>query len=189
MLSFYLLKPDIFENKKALNYYYEFLNTRNIKIQGEYDVESWLELSKILYEPYNEIDIERIKKIRKQMIVTIKGYQLFYPDIAMVNTFDVDEDILPSLYNFKKELRKKYVYDEEKYYLSFEEKIPVDVEIKEVDIESLKCKTLIVPKPIIKEGYDMVFFNMIHFPDPYKECVERDMNVLRENKILVKNKR
>ena len=189
MLSFYLLKPDIFENKDALDYYYNFLKTKNIEIQGEYDVNSWMGLSKILYEPYNEFDIEKLKTLRKQMIVTIKGYQLFYPDIAMVNTFDVNENILPSLYNFKKELRKKYVYGDEKYYLSFEEEIPVDMEIKEVDIERLRCKTLIVPKPIIKEGYDMVFFNMIHFPDPYKECLERDMNVLRENKVLVKNKR
>ena len=112
MLAFYLLKPDILKDEIALNYCYQFLYDYNIEIKGEYLISNWIDISKRLYEPENEIDIDKIRLLRKQMITTIKGYQIAYPDEAMVIVIDVDESMLPLLFNFKKELRKKFVYNE-----------------------------------------------------------------------------
>lgn len=181
MQAFYLLKPDILTDKKALDYYYKFLSDQKIKIYDEYLINNWINLSKLLYEPDYEKDIEKIKKIRKQMITTIKGYQLFYEDKALINTIEADQNRLQDLYDFKKELRKQFVYDEEKYYLVFEEDIPTDKKLSDINIENIKCNAIIVPKMIKKEGYNLVYFNKIHFPDPTKEAVNRDLIIIEEN--------
>lgn len=188
MLAFYLLKPDILKDEVALNYCYQFLYDYNIEIKGEYLISNWIDVSKRLYEPENETNIDKIKLLRKQMITTIKGYQISYPDEAMVIVIEVDENMLPLLFNFKKELRKKFVYNEKKVYLLFHNELPLDKKLVDIDIENIKCSSIIVPEIINKEGYNLVYFNKIHFPDPTKEAVNRDMKILEENGVAQKVK-
>ena len=188
MLAFYLLKPDILKDEVALNYCYDFLNEQGIIIKGEYLINNWIDISKRLYEPDNELDNDRIRLLRKQMITTIKGYQLTYPDIAMVILIEVDEEMLPMLFKFKKDLRKKFVYNEKKLYLLFQHDLPLDKKIIDIDIESIKCSSIIVPEIINKDGYNLVYFNKIHFPDPTIEAVNRDLKIIEENGDIEKTK-
>ena len=180
MVVFYLLKPDILNDTLALDYYYNYLEENNIKIYDEYLINNWIELSKVLYEPDMETDIDKIKTIRKQMITTIKGYQLFYEDKAKICILEADESKLQELYNFKKALRKRFVYNNDKYYLVFEEDIPLDRKISDIDIENIRCRTIVVPSNMEVNGYDMIYFNKIHFPDPYKEAIIRDLKIIEE---------
>jgi hypothetical protein len=188
MLVFYLLKPDILNDKEALDYYYKYLESQNYKIYDEYIINNWIELSKALYEPDSITDIEMLKKLRKQMITTIKGYQLFYEDKAKITVFDADENKLQELFNFKKDLRKRFVYNTDKYYLVFEEDIPLEKKLCDIDIESIKCKSIIVPGGENCNEPNMIYFNKIHFPDPTIEAVNRDLRIIEENGVVDNNK-
>ena len=188
MLVFYLLKPDILDDKASLDYYYKYLESQNLKIYDEYTINNWINLSKLLYEPYNINDIEKLKIIRKQMITTIKGYQMFYDDKAIISILEADKNKLQELYNFKKDLRKRFVYNNDKYYLVFEEDIPLDKKICDIDIENIKCKAIVVPNNVdINEG-NMIYFNKIHFPDPTVEAINRDLKIIEENGVVDNNK-
>ena len=181
MRAFYLFKPDILNDIEALNYCYSFLNNQGIEIKGEYLINNWIDISKLLYEPSNETDIDKIKLLRKQMLTTIKGYQIAYKDEAIVIIIEVEEELLPLLFNFKKELRKKYVYGEEKMYLLFENELPLDNKLSDINLEKIKCTSILVPKLIDIQGYNLVYFNKIHFPDPTKAAVNRDLRIIEEH--------
>ena len=115
MDGFYLLKPDMLENKEALNYYLDFINSTDyLSLQDNYLIEDWSYISKILYEPnINNLSLDKLKELRKKMLVTIKGYDVFFKNKpAIISTISIKDDSkLQELFDFKKKLRKIFVYN------------------------------------------------------------------------------
>lgn len=191
MYTFYLLKPDMLQDKEALEFYKNFLYEQRINIIYE-DEFNWINTAKILYEPSDINDIEKLRLIRKHMITTIKGYQMYYENVCVINLFNISEDRIEEFYDFKKKLRQKFVYNSDKYYISFYDKLSLDTEIKNINIESLSCKVVIKRyfETFYDANYSMAFFNRIHFPDPNPMSIEHDLRILldnkNENKFLIK---
>ena len=183
MRGFYLLKPDMFTSQEALAYYMDYVkNNDNIKSTEFYEIPDWITLSKILYEPNNNIPLEELKKIRMQMLVSIKGYDLFYKDKGgLLNCIDIkDPTKLQELFDFKKELRRRYVYQEKKNYIQFLNDINLERKLIDIDLSQMDCLTRTVEhdEEIEDPNYHLIFFNKIHFPDPTIEAIERDLDCI-----------
>ena len=114
MKAFYILKPDIFDDIEALKYYIDFVNAETyVNFDEFYEINDWVELSRILYEPRFEKNDLRLFDLRKKIMSTIIGYNSLYKNkkalLSIVETSSISD--LQKLYDFKKELRRKYVYD------------------------------------------------------------------------------
>lgn len=192
MLGFYILKPDMVLSKESIDYYISEMKKNNsVNLLEFYNIEDWVKLSKILYEPDdNSLSLNELKELRKRMLTTIKGYQEFYSNTnAILNIIEIkDCDKLQELYDFKKELRKKFVYNDRKVYLKFNNLTDEILENKlEIcNIEEINCEYEICDvnqKPSNKD-FNLIFFNKIHFPDPKIELIERDLNLIKEADII-----
>ena len=128
MEGFYLLKPDMLRDKETIKYYLEYVNSNKyISMQNFYVIDDWITLSKILYEPdSNNLLINELKKIRKQLLATIKGYDIFHkpiipsiphdkiPEFHIKNTFNKYYDSYPYFAYYaisdKRKLQEKYFF-------------------------------------------------------------------------------
>ncbi len=195
MKAFYILKPDCLQRKEVLEYYrkllYDIKYIRNIQ---QYQISSWKNLSCLIYEPNDSLVASLdIVKIRKQMLTTIKGYNIFYDDTAIINIFDVENDIslLKELEKIKYDIRKKFVLNTDKNYIKFLNLNDNDLlcnRLIDIDIDKLKvdCVRLNFDQVMEDENYKLAFFNCIHFPEPEVEFIEKDLDIIMSNNVLLK---
>lgn len=192
MLGFYIFKPDMVLSKESIDYYIsEMKKNNNVDILEFYNIEDWTKLSKILYEPDDRsISLKELKELRKRMLTTIKGYQEFYSNTnAILNIIEIkDCNRLQELYDFKKELRKKFVYNERKVYLKFNNLTDEILEnkLENCNIEEINCEyeTCDLNQTPSNQEFNLIFFNKIHFPDPKITLIKRDLKLIKEAGII-----
>lgn len=192
MLGFYIFKPDMVLSKESIAYYIsEMKKNNNVDILEFYNIEDWTKLSKVLYEPDDRsITLNELKELRKRMLTTIKGYQEFYSNTnAILNIIEIkDCNRLQELYDFKKELRKKFVYNERKVYLKFNNLTDEILEnkLENCNVEEINCKYEMCDVNQIpsNQEFNLIYFNKIHFPDPQTTLIKRDLKLIKEAGII-----
>lgn len=200
MKAFNIIKPDMIEDEESTKYYFSFLkNEMKIDTITQYKINDWVSLSKKLYEMdliNGDDTIENIVMRRKQLLTTILGYYMcFNNKYATANVFDIGitniELKLNQLSKFKKILRKKYVYDTDKYYLKILNMSDIDLEnsLEQINLGLIKSDLVTLPAntEFNEENYNMIFFNKIHFPDPDIEKIKSELNLLNENGVFNKS--
>ena len=188
MKAFYLLKPDMLKNKYFLEKYKEMIsNSGFLKSEGLYNVGNWVQLSKRLYDVYpSESRGIPNDEWRKKMLITIMGYYKYYrDDDALIDIIQVDENDLEKMEALKKEYRKLYVYNREKYFINIENNDDINYNnyMDHIDLSSVKANyyEMLEHSDITElNGYNLILFNKIHFPDPNKNDIERDQDIIQE---------
>ena len=200
MEMFNILKPDIINDEKALEFYFKNLQNKfGINDYTLYRIDNWVYISRLIYEldVSNKLDnVELVRAKRKQLLITILGYYIYYKNkSAFMNIYKIADEntcqLLKELNILKKDLRKKYVLNTDKYYLKIlnQDEIDFDLPLKSIDLDNIQTKVLSVPywKEISNPKYNMIFFNKVHFPDPNVEEIRTEINILRENGVFSKN--
>lgn len=197
MKLFNVIKPDMVNDIEAMAFYFECLkNNFYVEEYSMYSIKSWVDLSKKLYFFDSNQDLSK----KKQILTTILGYYLLYNDeSAIVNLYDVEninQEKLRQLYDLKKQLRKRYVLNTDKYYIRILNENIIDYAkpLDELQLEILDYEIVKVPfnNEYDVNGFRMAFFNKLHFPDPNFYIVNRELSLLAsenvfEQKNLVKH--
>lgn len=200
MLVFNIIKPDMINHSESINYYYDFINSNfDISSMNTYLISNWVDLAKKIYESEVEkqtTSITRLKKT-KEILTTILGYNLFYKENnALLNIYEVPLrtfETLELLVAFKKDLRKKYVYETDKYYIktiNFNES-NYEMPLSMVNIDNIELETFKIPfnQSFDDRDFNMVYFNKLHFPDPDPIAISKELKILKESGIICdKNK-
>lgn len=192
MLGFFILKPDMFHDWESVQYYLDFINgNAKLELLDFYRIRDWISLSKLLYEPQDvNLPLNELREIRRRMLITIKGYEEFYKDEeAVLSLFNMRHNTpLQELYDFKKQLRKKFVMNTRRCYMKFDDECSLDLNCTLKDCDTSKVHgSYIVSSDgteITEKGYDMIFFNKIHFCDAGYECLKRDMSIVESQNII-----
>lgn len=200
MELFNILKPDILNDQEALEFYFTNMKKRfNISDISLFQIDNWIEISKLIYEQdFNSSNLneEDILKKRKQILTTILGYYIYYQNaqayLSLYNINNVDENVLKSLSIFKKELRKNFVLNTNKYYLKILNSYDIDysLSLSSIDLANIDTKTVVIPpwQEFTGIDYQMIFFNKIHFPNPYFSDIFTELQIIEQNDILNENK-
>lgn len=195
MKAFYILKPDALKRNEVINAYQNILqNLRFINNREQYLIDSWKDLSCLLYDPFDKDITENEKAIiRKKMITTIKGYDYLYNDEpAIIDIFDVDESILTlkQLEEIKEYIRHKYVLNTDQNFIKFLDLSDEMLlkKLSEIPISDLNISHLRIgyDDDLLASGYSLACFNCIHFPDPNTKEIERDFDIIEKAKVLKK---
>ena len=199
MKVFYILKPDMLRNRDALKYYENGVLDSLFVHEAEFlYIRDWMEFSKLLYDQDDDLTLDELKAKRKKVLTTILGYRKYFEgESAILNTFEIpdDEKCLKELFDFKKRLRKLFVYGTDQHFVSIKDSNDISYENKIVtyDLSKLDLEYRILPSnaSMNDEKFNMIFFNKIHFPDPDSVSLKKDMELLRsygvfeeKNKIL-----
>ena len=94
MTGMYIIKPDMVNEPDAMTFYKMFLNDNpKINMKEQYKIDDWIELSKILYEPDNIKNLEELRRVRMQLMTTIKGYEHFFKkQTAILSLIEIDDN-------------------------------------------------------------------------------------------------
>jgi hypothetical protein len=192
MRTFYIQKPDMLRNPIAIKYCHDQLEKRgNIKLLDSYYIDDWVHISKLIYELKQPgLSSDEMKKIRKQLVTTIAGYNRYYPnEPAVISLLDVPDDShLTDLHRFKKDLRKQFVNSSDKYYIRYlnEEEIDFGQRLVNINLQTLSAeyKCLKCDQEMEDDRYNMIFFNHLHCPDPDINSVEHDLDLLQANGVF-----
>ena len=162
--------------------------TQQFNKRGEMTTKHVSEVSISNLENQKEILIKR-----KQLLTTILGYYKMFPNkdalAIFINTND-PEYVLSYLNDFKKKLRKKYVYKTAKNFIEYKEnidellKLPlydIDLDSINYNLETFQCDSDVESDDV----RNMIFFNKIHVPAEIKEN-DSQKKLLLNKKILVK---
>jgi hypothetical protein len=195
MEAFYIIKPDMIVRNNVMDYYNCVIdNLLYIENRRRYIISDWVDLSCMLYEPSDrEMSIDKLKKIRSQMLTTIKGYDYLYKDgEAYIDIFDIPDDIniLKELEEIKYNIRRRYVLNTPKNYFKFNSNMDelVCYELKDIPVRELDVSHMRVnyDEDIDNLDYRLAFLNCIHFPDSDYLSVSRDLDVIDRSKLLTK---
>lgn len=195
MKAFYILKPDMIDRIDVMRYYDEMIDGLSyISNRQQYLIDSWVELSCKLYEPSNSnLSIDELKRVRSQLLTTIKGYDYLFNDkYALIDIFDVPNniEIFKELERLKYQIRKKYVMMTPKNYFKFIDDIDELLcnKLKDIPVSSLNVSHIRVnyDEDLNDEGYRLAFLNCIHFPDPNENSILRDIEIIEDAKVLTK---
>lgn len=194
MKSLFILKPDMLEDEKAMEAFYEGLDEQGVMVLDQYFIHDWVEVSKALYQEDSTLTEEEKREKRKQILTTIKGYNDFYHGKdAILVVVDVKEENLKKLVGFKKKLRKDFVYETtDQRFLKFTDDMDFSQDLSSIDVSNLRVNYKVIPANATlkkQEGYRMCFFNKVHCPDPTVEAVERDFQVLTEAGVMSEENR
>lgn len=189
MKAFYILKPDMLENKEFLLAYREMIqDSKFMKSLGTYNLGNWCELASLLYDIYpSDKKQEDVIAWRKKMMITIMGYYKYYKEKeALIDIIDVPSDMLVAMEEKKKEYRKLYVYDRDKYFVNIasDGNISYNDCMSSIDLSKVNASYYMTKKGHDEEihvGYNLILFNKIHSPDPTREDIERDMEIIRKH--------
>lgn len=193
-----ILKPDALGNIQALVYYFEsiikFENVSSIKL---YELTNWTRISSLIYE-YDVVHGKDEKLIhRKKLLTSISGYyHIFNNQPGIVVLLDVKndiDDILKKLYILKKKIRQLFVSNNDLYYLKF---LNINSNILNLPLYDIKVPELRVDikrfpsnAPYDNIDYSMIYFNIIHSPDPSDLGeVMNSLNILEEEKVISNSK-
>ena len=195
MEAFYIIKPDMIVRNNVMDYYNGIIdNLSYIENRRRYMISDWVDLSCMLYEPSDrELSIDKLKKIRSQMLTTIKGYDYLYKDeFAYIDIFDIPDDIeiLEELEQIKYNIRRRYVLNTPKNYFKFNSDMDdlvscrlKDIPVRELDVSYIRVN---YDEDIDNLDYRLAFLNCIHFPDSDCLSVSRDLDVIDKSKLLTK---
>ena len=195
MKAFYILKPDALQRPEVLQAYEEIIGSQEyIENRQKYLIDSWVELSCLLYEPsYKVNDKNELRKLREQLLTTIKCYDYLYKNMpAVIDIFDIpnDEEYLKKLEKIKYLIRKEFVLCTDKNYLKFLNLSDQDLfnklcesKVNDLNISHIKVKH---DESINIEGYNLAYMNCIHISDPDRESIERDLGIVEKAKVLTK---
>lgn len=195
MVVFNIIKPDMINHSESISYYFDFVNSNfDSSSMDTYLISNWVELAKKIYELEVEKQTTSIEKLKKtkEILTTILGYSHFYKENnALLNIYDVPSrsiEALDNLVMFKKDLRKKYVYNTDKYYIktvNFNES-NYQKPLSMIDINNIKLETLKIPfnQTFDDENFRMIYFNKLHFPDPDPIVISKELKILEELGIL-----
>lgn len=187
MNAFFILKPDLLDNTELLEEYKKMLQLQEYLVHESYLlINDWVESSLRMYD-VSQLEPNK-ENIRKKMLITILGYYKYYKNKgAIIDLVRVDESDLIKMNQFKKDFREKYVVKSDKNYIC----------INNMDIIRLSSPLTNVPLNMveasyyktsydveeIKEGYNLIYFNKLHCPDPNIDCVNRDLDILDYKKL------
>ena len=200
---FNIIKPDMVNDTESMEFYINYLKYKlNIEIDKMYYLPDWPSVAQKLYDldlKNCDSDSEIIKK--RQLLTTILGYYIrFSNEPAKVSLYyldKIDENDLIQLSNLKKELRRRYVINNDKYYIKILNESIIDYSrpLSKIDLKTLETDIVRVPfdTEFSVPGYNMVFFNKLHFPDPDISVINRESVFLNsinafDEKRLVKRK-
>ena len=195
MEAFYIIKADMIVRNNVMDYYNGVIDDLSyIENRRRYIISDWVDLSCMLYEPSdNGVSIDKLKKIRSQMLTTIKGYDYLYKDnMAFIDIFDIPDDIniLKKLEQIKYNIRRRYVLNTPKNYFKFNSNIDdlvscrlKDIPVRELDVSHIKVN---YDEDILIPEYRLAFLNCIHFPDSDEISISRDLDVIDKSKLLAK---
>jgi len=203
MYLFNIIKPDMVNDTESMEFYIHYLKYKlNIEIDKMYYLADWPSVAQKLYDldlKNCDLDSEIIKK--RQLLTTILGYYIrFSNEPAMVSLYyldKIDKNDLIQLSNLKKELRRRYVINNDKYYIKILNESIIDYSrpLSKIDLKTLETDIVRVPfdTEFSVPGYNMVFFNKLHFPDPDISVINRESVFLNsinafDEKRLVKRK-
>ena len=195
MEAFYIIKPDMIVRNDVMDYYNGVIDDLSyIENRRRYIISDWVDLSCMLYEPSDKgVSIDKLKKIRSQMLTTIKGYDYLYKDnMAFIDIFDIPNDIniLKELEQIKYNIRRRYVLNTPKNYFKFNSNIDdlVSCELKDIPVRELDVSHIKVnyDEDILIPEYRLAFLNCIHFPDSDEISISRDLDVIGKSKLLTK---
>ncbi len=195
MVVFNIIKPDMINHSESISYYFDFVNSNfDSSSMDTYLISNWVELAKKIYELEVEKQTTSIEKLKKtkEILTTILGYSHFYKENnALLNIYDVPSrsiEALDNLVMFKKDLRKKYVYNTDKYYIktvNFNES-NYQKPLSMININNIELETFKIPfnKSFDDESFNMVYFNKLHFPDPDPIAILKEFKILEEVGII-----
>lgn len=187
MKVFYILKPDMLFDSKAINYYKKGV-LKNLFVSNSefFKIKNWDEFSKLLYDQDVNLKMEELISQREKILTTILGYKNYFPfENAILNTFDIPDDdkCLKQLFDFKKKLRQKFVYNTNQYFVNIKDNnLPYENKIITYDLDNLDLEYKVLgPTEVMHDNrFKMIFFNKIHFPDPDYISLKNDFNLLED---------
>lgn len=198
---FNIIKPDMVNDTESMEFYINYLKYKlNIEIHEMYYLPDWHLVAQKLYDlDLKNCNSDSIK--RKQLLTTILGYFIrFNDEPAMLSLYHLDKidgNDLIQLFNLKKELRRRYVINNDKYYIRILNESIIDYSkpLSEIDLKTLESDIVRIPcnEEFYDPEYNMVFFNKLHFPDPDISVINREREFLDsinafDEKRLVKRK-
>lgn len=197
MEVFNIIKPDMLNDLESFDYYLNTMQERfKINIEHLYIIPDWIKIAKLIYESdlqSSELNSEKLIEKRRELLITILGYNLYFKNqkaaVALYNIPINKKEVLEELTKFKKELRKKYVYQSAKHYIKIqnESEINYNMPLEDIDISKIKIETKTFPgesDELQDEEFKMAFFNRLHFPDANVESISRELKILRSQGII-----
>lgn len=197
MMLFNIIKPDMLDSPKVLEYYYSLLSKIDkFSLRELYIIKNWVSLSQLLYE----LDIKNYpgdkQQRRRELLTTIKGYSLCYPkNEAILTTFDLNSDLIEAsqeMYRLKKEIRRQFVYDSDKHYLRYLDKdLDFSQRLSEYNIQNINVEHIVIPgnNELNDSDYFMIYFNNLHCSDPTIESIDKEFQVIRDLQIIEERNR
>lgn len=178
----------------SMKFYFDYINSKFDNNVNLYKIRSWTEISKQIYElevSNISTDIEKLKR-RKELLVSILGYHIYYPKnmalLCLYNVANSNNKVLFELENFKKELRKRYVYNTDKHFLRIhEENLPNYSEsLKNIDLNLISADYMVLSnnQELCDDTFSMIYFNKLHFPDPNINAINKEIQILNQNGII-----
>lgn len=195
MLVFNIIKPDMLKHDESLSFYHNHINSiigsDNIEY---YEINNWTELSKRIYElEVNKQEEEILKEQRrKELLTTILGYNIYYPENkAMLALYDINGFALEKLYELemlKKEIRKRFVYNTDKYFLKTKSDYLINFseKLNEIDQSLVSADVIVIPneQDVNDTSYLLIHFNKIHLPDIDISSIYEELQILKEQEII-----
>ena len=182
MIANFILKPDMIEDEEAINFFVKIIyNLYYINIENIISVSDWTDLSKVLYEDNSEQRIFR----NLQLIRTILTYKEIYKNnkakIIKINFNEANID-LDQLYQIKKTIRNKFVYNKPKYYINIKNinELDLNKQLSKINLNNLIYIVEKTNNNINDMNFKFAYLNYIHFPDPNIESINDDnIKILR----------
>lgn len=199
MITYNILKPDILgKDNEEIEYLNRIKSELHVVPKSIYKIPNWPEFSKSIYEEeiLNEgFNNESLQLRRKQLLVNAIAYDQIFKDLyARLLLFEIDgnyEELKEKLKVFniiKKEFRKKYVYNQKKYYVKFktdrEIKYDMPLYMKDYSFIVPEIKVLEHNQELNEDGYELAFFNKIHCPDPIIEYIDYELDLMKKQGII-----
>lgn len=172
-----ILKP---ESRKYLSQIEYSLESEDFKIKSRHSIKSWTNLARYLYEP----QVQESRVFASELDCYLKLTNYFFGDSGAVLLLSKKGNIiknLEQLYEFKKNLRKKILYE-------LNDSIKVFIDMDKFDPEQRyhigTRGALGFGNEIFRGRWAYFFFKQIHVPDPNIASLEREMTILKNNGIL-----
>lgn len=197
METFNIFKPDMASDESFIRMYLaEVQRQIGISPRIAYLLSDYSYVCKLLYEldtQSEHMDLEAIRAKRKQILTTIKAYEMLYPSMpAIAVTYVLDHpEQLNQFYRLKKEMRRLYVYDSKKVFVKFLDDIDYSLPLTSIDTASIRALYRVTSPAVeeLSDDFNLAFFNKIHCPDPEPELVDKEIMILKKGNLFHQKRR